>query len=281
MQNLSWFDAIHHCHQTGTSYVIATLVGSAGSTPRDSGTKMVITEESFYDTLGGGHLEFEVTKKAKMLLSENKQMQCIEHYPLASKLGQCCGGATNVLFEVFVAHNQHLAIYGAGHVAKALIPIISKLPLQISWIDPRPEMFEDQVVADNVKVLELEEPTESIKNLALNSWILVLTHNHQLDFYLISSALKRSDLGFIGMIGSDTKARRFQTRLAHRGFNEAQINRLTSPVGELSIPGKHPIEVAISIAAQLVQHIHAKQPTKNRDQQKQEWLQTKTLIGTL
>lgn len=281
MQSLSWFNAIHHCHQTGISYVIATLIGSAGSTPRDSGTKMVITEESFYDTLGGGHLEFEVVKKAKLLLAENKQIQSIEHYPLASKLGQCCGGATNVLFEVLVAHNQHLAVYGAGHVAKALIPIVKNLPLQISWIDPRPEMFEGQVVADNVKIMHLDDPKESIENLPQNSWALVLTHNHQLDFDLVSNALKRSDLDFIGMIGSDTKARRFQTRLAHRGFSEDQINRLTSPVGELSIPGKQPIEVAISIAAQLIQQIHAKQPEKSADQQKQEWLKTKTLIGSL
>lgn len=281
MQNLSWFDAIHHCQMTGTSYVIATLIGSAGSTPRDSGTKMVITEECFYDTLGGGHLEFEVIKKAKLLLGENKQIQCVEHYPLASKLGQCCGGATNVLFEVLVSHNQNLAIYGAGHVAKSLIPIVASLPLQISWIDSRAEMFDNQIVADNVKIKPLEDPGESIENLRLNSWVLILTHNHQLDFELVSCALTRSDLGFIGMIGSDTKARRFQTRLAHRGFSEKQINRLTSPVGELSIPGKQPIEVAVSIAAQLIQQIHSKQPVKSADQQKQEWLKTKTLIGSL
>jgi xanthine dehydrogenase accessory factor len=281
MQKLSWFNAINHCQQTGTSYVIATLISSAGSTPRDSGTKMVITEESFYDTLGGGHLEFEVIKKAKLLLAENKQTQSIEHYPLASKLGQCCGGATNVLFEVFVAHNQHLAVYGAGHVAKALIPIIENLPLQIRWLDPRPEMFDRQPLAENVKTLHIEDSAESIRDLPLNSWLLVLTHNHQLDFELVSNALKRADLDFVGMIGSDTKAKRFQTRLAHRGFSEEQINRLTSPVGELSIPGKQPIEVAVSIAAQLIQLIHAKQPKISADQQKQEWFKTKTLIGSL
>lgn len=277
----TWFEAIHLCQQHSVSYVIVTLVSSAGSTPRNSGTKMVITADSIYDTIGGGHLEHQVIKKAKQLLIENKQTQYIEHYPLSSKLGQCCGGATNVLFEVLVDHTQTLAVFGAGHVAKALIPIASKLPLNIKWFDPRPEMFADFDFAQNVEAIVMDDSNEAIETLEFNPWVLILTHNHQLDFDIVCASLKRNDIDFIGMIGSDTKAKRFKTRLAHREFTQSQVDRLISPVGDLNIPGKHPIEVAVSISAQLIRLLHAETPEIDEQQRKQEWLKTKTLIGTL
>lgn len=277
----TWFEAIHLCQQHSVSYVLVTLISSAGSTPRNSGTKMVITADSIYDTIGGGHLEHQVIKKAKLLLAENQQTQYVEHYPLSSKLGQCCGGATNVLFEVLVDHTQTLAVFGAGHVAKALIPIASKLPLKIKWFDPRPEMFADLAVSQNVEPIVMDDSDEAIGNLGLNPWVLILTHNHQLDFDIVCASLKRTDINFIGMIGSDTKAKRFKTRLAHREYNQSQVDRLISPVGDLSVPGKHPIEVAVSISAQLIQLLHAETPEVNQQQRKQEWLKTKTLIGTL
>jgi xanthine dehydrogenase accessory factor len=81
------------------------------------------------------------------------------------------------------------------------------------------------------------------------------------------------------MIGSDTKARRFTTRLGHRGFSQEAIERLISPVGDLSVPGKEPINVAVSIAAQLMQKLQVinKDPAK----QKAQWLSNRQLIAKL
>lgn len=259
MKVTRWYDALHQCQSQGQSYVLVTLLAAAGSTPRDAGTKMIVCSDSCYDTIGGGHLEYQVIAQARTLLAQAKQTQHIEHYPLASKLGQCCGGATNVLFEVMIEHSQHLAIYGAGHVAKALLPILAQLPLQISWVDERSEMFEQDgqgpLAANNVHALITDEPAATVSTLPANSWVLIMTHNHQLDFDLVCAALKREDIDYVGMIGSATKARRFQTRLSHRGFSEQQISRMTSPVGLPEVGGKKPIEVAVSIAAQLISRL--------------------------
>lgn len=278
----TWFDALHQCQQQGKSYVLVTLLATAGSTPRNSGTKMLVCDDSAFDTIGGGHLEFEVIKQARTLLIENTTMQKVEHYPLSSKLGQCCGGATNVLFETFTQHSQHIAIYGAGHVSKALVPILAQLPLQISWIDNRQDMLDEiaqQPQPNNVKFLASEYPADTIAILPAKSWVMIMTHSHQLDFDIVEAALRREDMPFVGLIGSDTKARRFRTRLAHREFAPQDIQRLVSPVGLLDIPGKRPIEVAVSMAAQLIQLL---EPDKNpQSQQKQAWRDNKQLIQSL
>lgn len=284
----TWFGALHQCQQQGKSYVLVTLLATAGSTPRNGGSKMLVCDDNAFDSIGGGHLEFEVIKQARQLLADNTVMQKVEHYPLSSKLGQCCGGATNVLFEVMTAHTQHLAIYGAGHVSKALVPILAQLPLQISWIDNRQEMLDDlfkQTQPSNVKIVASEHPADTISTLPSESWALIMTHNHQLDFDIVEAALKREDMAFVGMIGSRTKARRFRTRLAHRGFEQHAIGRLVSPVGELTIPGKRPIEVAVSMAAQLIQMLeHNNNAEQNKDtpsQLKQAWKDNKQLIQSL
>jgi xanthine dehydrogenase accessory factor len=278
----TWFDALHQCQQQGKSYVLVTLLAAAGSTPRNGGTKMLVCDDTAFDSIGGGHLEFEVIKQARNLLLENTITQKVEHYPLSSKLGQCCGGATNVLFEVFTVHTQHIAIYGAGHVSKALVPILAQLPLQISWIDNRQELIHEiaqHTVPSNVKLMESENPADTITMLPTGSWVMIMTHNHQLDFDIVMAALHREDMGFVGMIGSDTKARRFRTRLAHRDFQPQDIQRLVSPVGVLDIPGKRPIEVAVSMAAQLIQLLEPKKNTPS--QQKQAWRDNKQLMQSL
>ncbi len=271
----TWHEVLYDCEQKGLGYVLVTVLKSAGSTPRDSGTKMVVTSDNFFDTIGGGHLEYEAVSKAREFLVKGKSCQEIVSYPLSSKLGQCCGGAVKLLFEVMLSHQQRIAVFGGGHVAQALIPILAQLPLQISWIDSRENMFDKdslyqdsraglalsslgdkaQQIADsynNVNAIMDDEPSNQITHLAPNSWVVILTHNHQLDYLLVSEALKHGKLDFIGMIGSKTKAKRFVTRLIHRGFTKQQAKQLVSPIGLAGIQGKRPIEVAVSISAQII-----------------------------
>ncbi|MFT6897413.1 MAG: xanthine dehydrogenase accessory factor, partial [Paraglaciecola sp.] len=259
MNTNKWFDALHRCQEQGKAYVLLTVLASAGSTPRGNGTKMVITGEETFDTIGGGHLEFAATEKARALLAGNAHTQHIEHYPLSSKLGQCCGGAVNLLFEVMIQQCQTVQIYGAGHVAHALIPLLAQLPLQIQWIDQRSQLFpenEGKFSFANLHMLVSDEPGEHIALAPGNSWVVIMTHNHQLDYELVEAALKRPDLPYIGMIGSHTKAKRFKTRISARVPDIKAPHRLVSPIGVLDIPGKRPIEVAVSIAAQLIQRLN-------------------------
>jgi len=265
MKTQHWYEAVVKCEQQGKAYVLATVMGAAGSVPRDQGSKMVITEDSQYDTLGGGHLEYKVVQHAQTLLAEQSSGNYVEHFPLGASLGQCCGGSVSVLFESFAVKGLNLTVFGAGHVAKALMAILSQLPGKIRWVDSRQDMFSGHQYP-NVENIHASEPVDMIKTLPTNSQVLVLTHNHQLDFELIEHALKRDDFSFVGCIGSQTKAQRFEMRLEHKGFSDEQIKTIICPVGDVSIPGKLPMEVAVSISAQLIKHLDQFKTTQNKRQ---------------
>jgi xanthine dehydrogenase accessory factor len=260
----TWLQAAAELEEKADTYVIVTLLGTAGSTPRASGTKMVISEQNIYATIGGGHLEFKAIEHARQLIMQGETCQQVENFQLGASLGQCCGGQVLVLFEVFTCDKMPLDIYGAGHVAQALMPILAQLPIRIRWIDSRADLF-PAYIPDNVQKVVDEDPVEQVKVASKNNASLILTHNHQLDFSLCQAILKRKDALWLGVIGSDTKAKKFQYRLSQRGFSEKQIASMICPVGLPEVAGKLPMEVAISIAGQLVglyQRLHVKENKK-------------------
>lgn len=266
----NWSEAIYQQNKAGNDYVIATVLGTSGSTPRANGSKMVITTADIYDTLGGGHLEFKVIEKARQLLSQGQTGQFIEPFNLGANLGQCCGGATTIMFEVMRSQHLCLDIYGAGHVAQALINVLAQLPIHIRWIDSRAEVFPSYVPANVEKIVD-EEPVAQVSQARSSSAYLILTHNHQLDFALTEAILKRDDSLWLGVIGSVTKAKRFRHRLQHREFCSQQIEHMTCPVGLSNVSGKLPMEVAVSIAGQLIDlYQNREQKGEHKNQQKKQ-----------
>lgn len=253
-----WPQAIAHLNEQSCPYVIVTLLGTAGSTPRDHGTKMVITADDIYDTVGGGHLEYTIIEQARALLGQQEPTQHLQHFPLGASLGQCCGGSVSVLFECFVPQTLPVDIYGAGHVAHALVQVLSALPVRIRWIDARADLFPATTPA-NVQTLVEPLADDAVVDALPGTASIVLTHNHQLDFAIVEKILRREDSRFLGVIGSATKATRFRLRLAHKGVSEARIQHMVCPVGLPDVPGKRPMEVAVSIAGQLIQLYHAQQ----------------------
>lgn len=273
-----WAEVLAELQRRGEAHVIVTLLATRGSTPRGSGSKMIVTAEQSHDSIGGGHLEFKAIAHARTLLCGQEDSQSLVQYPLGASLGQCCGGQVSVLYEYFAARGPRLLVFGAGHVARALIPILAELPLRIRWIDNREDPFPEALPA-GVETVQSEDPVAQLETAPPGSWALVLTHNHQLDYALTEAALKRGDLDYLGVIGSATKARRFRQRLRHRGFSAVQIEQLICPVGLPQVSGKRPMEVAVSIAAQLIARYQAAAPG-SRDSQQLEWRQLRELLGS-
>jgi len=257
----NWLQAAAALQQRGAAYVIVTLVNIKGSAPRESGTKMLVTEDTIFDTVGGGSLEFIAIDRARALLKEGKDQHHMEDVALGAKLGQCCGGHVSMLFECFAQSAVHIAIFGAGHVGRALVPILGQLPLRVRWIDNREKEFPDQIPLNTQRIVA-EHPVEEVLNLPVGSCVVVMTHEHPLDFAIVEAALKRGDCSYVGVIGSQTKAGRFKLGLAGNGLPPEAIEKLHCPIGSPTVPGKHPAEVAVSIAADLIACYHAAmQPT--------------------
>jgi xanthine dehydrogenase accessory factor len=247
----NWIHELARLEQTGEPCVMVTVLEDKGSVPRDAGTKMLVTRERLVATIGGGHLEHIATKVAREMLLAGEQQLKVERFNLGPRLGQCCGGVATLIFEPIGAAQNHLVVFGAGHVAKALINIVATLPFRITWIDERENEFPDHLPAGVTKLVS-DDPLGEVRSLPPNSYILVMTHNHQLDFELAKAIIKRGDSRYFGLIGSLTKRKKFDRRLEQRGFSQAQINTMVCPIGLPSVTGKHPSEIAVSVAGELI-----------------------------
>lgn len=250
-RRLNWYQAVAHCEERGEPYVLVTVLGVTGSVPREPASKMVVTGEHSYDTIGGGHLEYRICQQARERLATENYTSELAHFPLGASLGQCCGGSVSVLIEAHPGCEQEVVIFGAGHVARALVTVLGELPWRVTWVDERADQFPVDVPA-NVRIHHTDDPVGDAPALCSGKQVLILTHNHQLDFDLCRVLLTAGDSQGIGLIGSQTKAERFRQRLDHRGFNSKQISSLRCPVGRSDIPGKRPMEVAVSISAELL-----------------------------
>lgn len=228
------------------------VVETRGSAPRAAGTRMWVSAAEVRGTIGGGNLEYTALKIAReMLLSGETSRE--RRFALGDSLGQCCGGSVLLRFTRMDAPAQaeeirfHVVLFGAGHVGKEVARILERLPCRLTWIDPRPDVFPITVNSD-VKVVIEEEPAWMVDEAPAGAFYLVMTHSHALDLELVERVLRRGDFGFLGLIGSQTKAAKFRARLKARGID---ASLLVCPIG-LVKAGKHPAEVAVSAVAQLL-----------------------------
>lgn len=277
MTLLNWSAAIQHCQQQGSGYVIATIINTQGSTPRDGGSKMVITADTCYDTIGGGQLEFLLVQQARELLVQNKTCQLLKAIPLAAEAAQCCGGNVTVMLESFAPCTWPIALFGAGHVCQALVTILAGLPCRVRVIDNRPELMTN-TLPSNCRYEFYADPSEAIAQLPNDAWIIIFTHDHALDFALCKTLLADDRYAYAGMIGSQTKALRFRKRLSDAGFGAQQIEKIHSPIGLPEVKGKLPMEVAVSIAAQLQSEYYQRAPVQSG--RSTSWREIKTIMHT-
>jgi len=95
------WDWLHRAREmaAGGPYVIVTVAETAGSAPRETGAKMLISDTRQQGTIGGGKLEYEVTAQARKFLEEEGADYLFQSYALGPLLEQCCGGSVTILLE--------------------------------------------------------------------------------------------------------------------------------------------------------------------------------------
>jgi xanthine dehydrogenase accessory factor len=246
--------------------VVAAVRGSA---PREAGACMLVGEGSVVGTIGGGHLEWKSIGIARQMFASGAAGEVqFDRLSLGATLGQCCGGSVALEFRRVDArdapdlHTQlapattPLALFGGGHVGTALVNVLAPLPFAVRWIDSRDEIFPEDTPPQ--VVCEHSSPVHrAVDELAPGSRVLVMSFSHAEDLDVVIACLQRlrarDDLPFVGLIGSHTKWATFRHRLEARGFGEAEIARITCPIGVPGIAGKEPEVIAVAVAAQLLQ----------------------------
>ena len=253
-------------HQPAALVQVDAIVGSV---PREAGAWMAVFNDALVGTIGGGHLEFDAIAQARLLLTTGGTKTA--RFALGPALGQCCGGVVHLRFECVSVQDmatlrlrlepafQPVALFGGGHVGHALVDVLARLPFAVTWIDSRDGVF-PQHVPPGV-VCEHSEPVQSaVRSLATQSRVLIMSFSHAEDLDVLAACLQRQrdhgDLPYIGLIGSKTKWATFRSRLSARGFTDAELGHVTSPIGVPGIAGKEPEVIAIAVAAQLLQDLN-------------------------
>ena len=238
-----------------------------GSGPREVGAWMAVFADDQVGTIGGGHLEWQVLAHARAAL-EGAPLQTRQRHALGPSLGQCCGGVVSLDLEPVAAADiprlrqqlaqagHPLALFGGGHVGRALVHALSPLPFALTWVDSRDGIFPPDVPP--AVVCEHSDPVQAaVRDLVPGSAVLIMSFSHAEDLDVLAECLLRQrrqgDLRWVGLIGSKTKWARFQHRLAERGFSEAEWAQVACPIGLPGIRGKQPAVIAAAVAAQLLQ----------------------------
>lgn len=244
--------------------ILVTVVRTSGSVPREVGAWMLVTAEGLSGTVGGGHLEFDAIARARAALAGGA-LEPEVRYPLGPGLGQCCGGVVWLRFEPVAAGApprlpadslRPLALFGAGHVGRAIARIARDLPLALHWVDSRADQFPADPPPAHWRQEAVDPIADAVPDLAPRSAVLIMSYSHAEDFNLVAACLKRQrergDLAFIGMIGSRTKWASFRHRLQSRGFGAAELDRVVCPIGVPGVAGKQPAVIAVAVLAQIL-----------------------------
>ena len=251
--------------------VLVSVDSVQGSGPREVGAWMAVFPQTLVNTIGGGHLEFQAITEARALMantSTHDDKALTTRYALGPALGQCCGGVVHLKFEPIsaadapvlkqrlLADGQHLALFGGGHVGRALVNVLGSLPYNVQWVDSRDEIFPTQL-PPNVACEHSDPVHAAVADLPIGASVLIMSFSHAEDLDVVAACLKRQrvqgDLKFVGLIGSKTKWATFQHRLEAKGFTADELAFITCPIGMDGITGKEPEVIAVSVAAQLLQ----------------------------
>ena len=262
--------------------MLVSVQSVQGSAPRDVGAWMAVLPGGILiNTLGGGQLEYQATEKAISMLKDGAKVLSPSNslgpqdpstqglrYPLGPSLGQCCGGVVHLSFEKVGVKDQarlaqtllspepSLALFGAGHVGRSLVRVMSTLPWTLTWIDSREDIFLQQEFPH--VTMEHSDPVHlAVEALLPQSHVLIMSFSHAEDLDIVARCLHRQrsrrDLASIGLIGSATKWATFQNRLRDRGFTQVELDTVECPIGLPGIEGKEPEVIALSAAARLLQ----------------------------
>jgi xanthine dehydrogenase accessory factor len=256
--------------------VLVTVHSTRGSVPREAGTWMAVFAHGTVATVGGGRLELDAIGHARQRLQRSALLASdpsgtgdeVVRVALGPSLGQCCGGEMYLRYERVTAKDiaeltQRLAqrripvaLFGGGHVGQALIACLGLLPMDITWVDSRDEIF-PSAVPSNVQCEHSDPVQSAVAGLSAGARVLVMSFSHAEDLEIVAACLARQrahgDLPYVGLIGSKTKWASFRQRLQARGFSAQELAHITCPIGVAGIADKRPEVIAVAVAAQLLQ----------------------------
>jgi xanthine dehydrogenase accessory factor len=295
----------------GERVLLYIVVDTSGSSPGRPGFKMLVTEAGkFLGTIGGGLLEHDLQKSARMFFEDaNFKPHLIHklHTDVENEQNMICGGKQSIYVTIFshsdtqkintiinvfkngsgyinidqngfsyindlsikeniffiqknkfwiyrerIPQIKTIYIIGGGHIGLALYKQMKLLGFKLFIFDNRTELTSPEMnpLADKIKIVDYVK-IEQYLEAGRDSYVVIATAAHTHD-HLVLKKLIRLPFQYIGMLGSKTKVAQVFQKLSDTGFSQNELDKIHAPIG-LSIKSQTPEEIAVSIAAQIIQ----------------------------
>ena len=249
-------------------FVIAQVVDTKGSAPRKRDAVLLMNfEEKTWGTVGGGLLEAETERHCREQLKTKEPLRTYEFILDENATGEGalamgCGGDATIQIQYIDPKNPgtfvedfktstSAYIFGGGHVALALDPVLRHIDFETTIIDDRAEYANNErfpesrtIVCDSFDhCFDEIEPDE-------DSFLIIVTRGHRGDLQVLRQALRKPH-AYLGMIGSRHKNSILYEQLLSEGFTQEELDKVHTPIG-LSIKSETPEEIGVSIAAEMI-----------------------------
>jgi xanthine dehydrogenase accessory factor len=255
---------------SGVPFVCVTLVEAIGSTPQDTGSKMLVTADGLVTgTVGGGKVEFKAIQHAQSMLAArpssggaaNETSPCppppascsLVEWNLKRDVGMTCGGTVKLFFETYNHSEWHIAIFGAGHVASAVVECLGQLDCHVTCVDSRAEWLDRIPPRGKLHKVCHDDPRTLVSELPADSFVVCMTMGHASDRPILEAILRQERrFPFLGVIGSKAKRTVLVKELRAAGISPERAEEFHCPIG-LNLGTNQPGEIAVSVVAQLIQ----------------------------
>jgi xanthine dehydrogenase accessory factor len=235
-------------------FATVTMVDVRGSAPQIQGAKAILTTDGIVQgTVGGGRVEARAISHAVELLQTADGCNCqFVTWNLQTDIGMTCGGEVKFFFELFLCNDWQISLFGAGHIAQALVPILLQMNCRVTWVDQRPDWLAR--IPEHPKLTKIcnQNLVDQVKQLNPRSFFVLMTQGHATDLPVLAEVLQTIEPPYVGVLGSLRKAAVLRRDLKEMGITDEKISSFFCPMG-LSIGNNTPPEVAISVLSQLIQ----------------------------
>lgn len=258
-----YHETLTKCLEMRESFVVATLANTEGHVPQTIGARCIVTTAGLYwGSIGGGRLEAAVIAQSierltglqshvNQGLDSKVETSWFQTFDLQRDLGMVCGGKASVLYELHNCDTFEIIVFGAGHVAQALVPVLLNLCDKITVIDPRQEWLNRFPIHKKIACIASAPPESHVSEISQRAYVICMTQGHATDLPIVKAILKNWLPPYLGVIGSKIKARTLKAALLQDHILEERITGITCPIG-LDIASQNPHDIAIAIAAQVL-----------------------------
>lgn len=255
MFDFDFIEETRRLRQQKTSFCTATIVEKRGSIPQIVGAKAIFSKSGLLQgTVGGGKIELRCQEvAAELLCRTTNSRNRFEKWNLRKDIGMTCAGELSVYFEIYrPKHDWRIVIFGAGHVSQKLCRLLIEMDCHVICIDTRPDWLDKLPLNDRLEKVHVETYSDGIAKIADHSAVIIMTKGHAFDLPILLDIEKIDlEISYLGVIGSDSKAKILNRDLIENGSTQKYIDRIICPIGE-KIGNNTPAEISIGIISQLL-----------------------------